>query len=100
MVLVTGGTGLVGSHLLLELVKAGESVRALKRKSSDLEQVRKTFSWYEKDAGALFDKIEWLEGDILDMMSNDVVHAFIQGRKIDLDNKHKMLYRRFQEKYK
>lgn len=39
-------------------------------------------------------------GDILDMMTNDVVQAFIQGRNIDLDNKHKMLYRRFQEKYK
>jgi imidazolonepropionase-like amidohydrolase len=39
-------------------------------------------------------------GDLLDMMTNDVVHAFIQGRDIDLDNKHKMLYRRFQEKYK
>ncbi len=39
-------------------------------------------------------------GDILDMMTNDVTQAFIQGREIDLDNKHKMLYRRFQEKYK
>lgn len=39
-------------------------------------------------------------GDILDMMTNDVVQAFIQGRDIDLDNKHKMLYRRFQEKYR
>ena len=38
-------------------------------------------------------------GDILDMMSNDVELAFIQGREIDLDNKHKMLYRRFQKKY-
>jgi hypothetical protein len=39
-------------------------------------------------------------GDILDMMSNDVELAFIQGREIDLDNKHKMLYRRFQEKFR
>ncbi len=39
-------------------------------------------------------------GDILDMMTNNVVQAFIQGRDIDLDNKHKMLYRRFQEKYR
>lgn len=39
-------------------------------------------------------------GDILDMITNDVVMAFICGRSIDLDNKHKMLYRRFQEKYK
>jgi len=40
------------------------------------------------------------DGDILDMLGNDVVLAFINGRSIDLDNKHKMLYRRFQEKYK
>ncbi|MGM0668014.1 MAG: amidohydrolase family protein, partial [Bacteroidota bacterium] len=39
-------------------------------------------------------------GDLLDMLGNDVVLAFINGRSIDLDNKHKMLYRRFQEKYK
>lgn len=38
-------------------------------------------------------------GDILDMITNDVVLAYICGRSIDLDNKHKMLYRRFQEKY-
>ena len=40
------------------------------------------------------------EGDILDMMTNNVVLAFINGREIVLDDKHKMLYRRFQEKYK
>jgi len=39
-------------------------------------------------------------GDILDMLGNDVVQAYICGRSIDLDNKHKMLYRRFQEKYR
>lgn len=39
-------------------------------------------------------------GDILDMMTNNVEYAFISGRNISLDNKHKQLYRRFQEKYK
>ncbi len=39
-------------------------------------------------------------GDILDMLGNDVVLAYINGRSIDLNNKHKMLYERFQEKYK
>ncbi|OFY40677.1 MAG: hypothetical protein A2Z69_02935 [Bacteroidetes bacterium RBG_13_44_24] len=38
-------------------------------------------------------------GDILDMMTNNVEYAFIQGRNISLDNKHKQLYRRFMEKY-
>jgi len=71
MILVTGGTGLVGSHLLLELVREGEEVKALRRKSSNIEQVRKTFSWYSDDADALFEKIQWVEGDITDIYSLD-----------------------------
>ena len=38
-------------------------------------------------------------GDILDMKTNNIEYAFITGRSIDLDNKHKQLYRRFQTKY-
>ena len=39
------------------------------------------------------------EGDALDMRSSQVTAAFIQGREINLDNKQKMLNRRFEEKY-
>lgn len=39
-------------------------------------------------------------GDALDMRTNDVVHAFIQGRKVDLDNHQKRLYRKYMAKYK
>ena len=66
MIFVTGGTGLVGSHLLFKLVEKGEKVRALKRKSSNLQQVLKTFSYYSAKAEAYFDAIEWVDGDILD----------------------------------
>ena len=38
-------------------------------------------------------------GDILDMSANNIEYAFITGRNISLDNKHKQLYRRFQAKY-
>jgi imidazolonepropionase-like amidohydrolase len=38
-------------------------------------------------------------GDILDMLTNNIEYAFITGRSINLDNKHKQLYRRFQAKY-
>jgi len=38
-------------------------------------------------------------GDLLDMATNNVELAFITGRNISLDNKHKQLYRRFQAKY-
>jgi hypothetical protein len=38
-------------------------------------------------------------GDLLDMKTNNVEYAFITGRNINLDNKHKQLYRRFEAKY-
>ena len=39
------------------------------------------------------------EGDVLDMRTCKVTHAFIRGKEIDLDNKQKALYRKFKEKY-
>jgi imidazolonepropionase-like amidohydrolase len=39
------------------------------------------------------------EGDILDMRSSKVVKAFIQGRDIDLNDKHKQLNERYKQKY-
>lgn len=66
MIFVTGGTGLIGSHLLFELVSAGNKVKALKRRTSNLQQVLKTFSYYSESPQELFSKIEWVDGDILD----------------------------------
>lgn len=39
------------------------------------------------------------DGDILDMKSSTVTHAFIQGREVNLDNKQKQLYERYKYKY-
>ncbi len=39
------------------------------------------------------------EGDILDMKTSNVTDAFIQGRKINLDDKQKQLFERYNEKY-
>ena len=66
MQFVTGGTGLIGSHLLYRLVSSGKKVKALKRKTSNLKQVKKTFSYYSENAEELFRQIEWVNGDILD----------------------------------
>jgi hypothetical protein len=38
-------------------------------------------------------------GDILDMSTNNIELAFITGRNVSMDNKHKQLYRRFKSKY-
>jgi dihydroflavonol-4-reductase len=68
-VFVTGGTGLVGSHVLLNLVIKGINVRALKRKNSDIKRIKKIFSFYSGEADELFRRIDWFEGDILDISS-------------------------------
>lgn len=47
-----------------------------------------------KDATLVISK-----GDLLDMRTSDVSHAFIEGRKIDLGNKQQDLYQKFQGKY-
>lgn len=39
------------------------------------------------------------EGDALDMRTNYLTHAFVQGRAIDLDNRQRELYRKYQAKY-
>ncbi|KYP15004.1 amidohydrolase family protein [Flavihumibacter sp. CACIAM 22H1] len=39
------------------------------------------------------------EGDILDMRTSIILHAFIQGRKVDLTDKHKQLDERYRKKY-
>ena len=66
MILVTGGTGLLGSHLLLDLIKAGREVRAIKRASSNTEMVRKVFSYYIDNPDELAGKIQWVDADLMD----------------------------------
>ncbi|MDF2189422.1 amidohydrolase family protein [Paraflavitalea sp. CAU 1676] len=39
------------------------------------------------------------DGDLLDMRSNVILNAFIQGREINLTDKHKQLYERYKYKY-
>jgi nucleoside-diphosphate-sugar epimerase len=83
MIFLTGGTGMLGAHLLLDLTKSGSKVMALRRKDSDLNLVRKIFSWYSDEADLLFEMIEWVEGNVLDKTSlqqalegvDTVIHA-------------------------
>ncbi|HEY4539639.1 MAG TPA: NAD-dependent epimerase/dehydratase family protein [Faecalibacter sp.] len=65
MIFVTGGTGLVGSHLLLQLIDQGKKVRALKRSTSNTRAVEAFFK--RNKAQEIFHKIEWIDGDILDV---------------------------------
>ncbi|ADB37817.1 amidohydrolase family protein [Spirosoma linguale] len=38
-------------------------------------------------------------GDALDMRTNVIEHVFIQGRKVNLDDRHKRLYKTYKDKY-
>ncbi|MBA3706222.1 MAG: NAD-dependent epimerase/dehydratase family protein [Bacteroidetes bacterium] len=67
MILVTGGTGLVGTHLLFDLTRLGKKVRALKRSSSNIANVKKVFSYYTPHAEDLLKNIEWVNADLLDI---------------------------------
>lgn len=67
MVLITGATGLVGSHLALRMLSSGKQVRALYRSENSLNKTRQVFNWYDKLP--LFDKIEWVKADLSDIFS-------------------------------
>ena len=69
MIFVTGGSGLVGSHLLFDLISSGKQVRALKRKNSSTELTKKIFGYYSNDPEKLLNSIEWVEGDVMDIYS-------------------------------
>ncbi|MBO6605652.1 NAD-dependent epimerase/dehydratase family protein [Psychroserpens sp.] len=67
MILVTGGTGLVGSHLLFQLLDQELPIRAIFRRRHKLETVKKVFSYYSNTPNDLFDRIEWVEADLNDI---------------------------------
>jgi len=69
MIFVTGGSGLVGSHLLYELCNADENVTALIRDKKSISNIEKTFSYYSNEAPKLIKKINWVTGDLNDYYS-------------------------------
>ena len=79
MILVTGGTGLVGAHLLYHLIKNDENVRAIYRSKNRIEKVKEVFSFYTDDT-SLISKIEWFKADITDVPS--MIPAFVDVNKV------------------
>jgi len=68
MILVTGGTGLVGAHLLLHLIESGMvNIRAIYRNTDAVKKTKSLFELYQKKD--LFSKVEWVQADILDVPS-------------------------------
>jgi len=79
MILVTGGTGLVGAHLLYHLIKNDQKVRAIYRTEAKKEAVKNVFSYYSEDA-SLFSKVEWFKADITNVP--DMIPAFVGIEKV------------------
>lgn len=69
MILVTGATGILGRVIVLELLKRGKYVRAAKRKSGNIEEVKNSFQFYTENPNEFFDKIEWIDVDFEDINS-------------------------------
>lgn len=65
MILVTGGTGLVGSHLLLELINDKKKVRATFRNEDSIKKVKQLFKWNNLPTALVDEKIEWIKTDLL-----------------------------------
>jgi len=75
MIFVTGGTGLLGSHLLQQLTFKGEKVRAIYRDKSKIQQVKQLFDFYKSPKNQ-YDLIEWVECDVLDVVT---LNELMQG---------------------
>ncbi len=68
MNLVTGSTGLLGSHVLVALSKENLPIRAMYRSATKKEKVKQLFHYYfQEKAEDYFHQIEWVEGDLLDL---------------------------------
>lgn len=66
MILITGATGLVGSHLLLHFLKEGQQLRVLYRSE---EKKARTLEFLQEEGTASSDLplISWVKGDLLDI---------------------------------
>lgn len=69
MIVVTGGTGLLGGHLLLELLKEQEEVCALIRPGGNPESVLSVWKHHLSDPATHLKGITWKEVDLNDRQS-------------------------------
>lgn len=74
MILVTGSTGLLGSHVVIELLHLGYDVRAMYRTESRKKIVFQLAEYYfPEKKESLFQKLSWFQGDVTDLI--DVENA-------------------------
>jgi dihydroflavonol-4-reductase len=69
VILITGATGLLGSHLTAALVMQNKKVRALYRHQSKIENTKQILAYYTAEVEKYFSLIEWHEADVTDYFS-------------------------------
>lgn len=94
MILVTGATGLVGSHLIFNLLISDKQVVAIKRTSSDVSRLKKILGYYSNSSDLIFSKIKWLDADVLnfaeiDEALNGIDYVYHCAGFVSFDNKDK-----------
>jgi dihydroflavonol-4-reductase len=68
MIFITGGTGLLGSHLLFQLSEEGIPLKAIYRNEGKRNTVRQLFLYYDPLHGlSRYESIEWVLCDVLDV---------------------------------
>ncbi len=72
MILITGGTGLVGGHLLFRFRESEIPVRVLYRTTASIDKTREIFNSYEEKGERFVDRFEWIQGDILEVPSLEI----------------------------
>tara|TARA_B100000963_G_scaffold89855_1_gene77379 strand:- start:133 stop:1140 length:1008 start_codon:yes stop_codon:yes gene_type:complete len=88
--LVTGATGLVGMHIMIDLLKKDETVRATFTKNSKIDDVKKLFEFYQIEN--LFEKIEWVEMNLTDTTQvydavKDIDHVYHSAAIVSFNKK-------------
>jgi nucleoside-diphosphate-sugar epimerase len=81
MVLITGGTGILGMRMVYDLLLRGEEVRIFSRKGADKAMFIKVLTFYhDGNIDSIIDKLSWAEGDIMDM--NSIHEAVIDCQQV------------------
>ena len=95
MILITGGTGLVGAHLILECLIKNLKIRAIYRSQEKLNEIELFFEKYasKKDKNH-FQRIEWIKTNLNDIIGldnafNGIDQVYHCAAKVSLANFHK-----------
>ncbi|NJB82330.1 NAD-dependent epimerase/dehydratase family protein [Wenyingzhuangia aestuarii] len=90
MILVTGGTGLVGAHLLYNLCKTNSQIVAIYRNKETQNTTKEIFELYGDTSN--YQNIIWKKADIvnipeIELVFNGITHVYHAAAKVSFDSK-------------